>query len=176
MDQDDQMKSNEEDVEQEPVDSGINSKESTPPKSAKDESGQGQNKETDGDVIGEQQDERMPSADKAVPLPPPQPERIRVKEEPGNRIVKEEPRTRAVKEEKFNISVKSLQGKAWQFDVSPDDEVRSLQRDIERKANIRLESQRLCHNGKELKAGYTLRQSGLTKGSTLNLVNRVQGG
>jgi len=76
---------------------------------------------------------------------------------------------------KFNIFLKTLQGKTIPMEVSSTDTIQSIKSRILDKEGIPVEQQRLVFNGKQLEDSQKLDDYGLQNDNTVHLVLRLKG-
>ena len=77
---------------------------------------------------------------------------------------------------KFQIFIKTLQGKSITLDVSDDDTISSLKKRIADIEGIPDDQQRLIFNGKQLVDSVKLKDYNIGADSTIHLVLRLRGG
>ena len=77
---------------------------------------------------------------------------------------------------KFNILLKTLQGKTIPMEVANGDTIQSVKSRIHEKEGIPIDQQRLVFNGKQLEDQNTISDYGITSDSSVHLVLRLKGG
>jgi len=81
----------------------------------------------------------------------------------------------AILDMKFQIFVKTLQGRSLVLTVKADDTVETIKEMIKEKEGMPLEQQRLIYGGKELRESMTVADYSMMEGSSVHLVMRLIG-
>ncbi|KAH7823703.1 putative ubiquitin [Monocercomonoides exilis] len=82
----------------------------------------------------------------------------------------------SVSNDKFQIFVRSLEGKTLALMVSKQDTIEKVKKLVEEKERIPWTEQRIIFSGKQLLDKKTIEDYGILKEATLHLVLRLKGG
>jgi len=76
----------------------------------------------------------------------------------------------------FQVFVKNEKGQTKTYDVDANETVDQLQTKVCSIESVPKDQQRLIYNGRQLEAGKTLQDCGITSGSTIHMTLRLRGG